>query len=415
MRTWSSMAKRSKFADPWSVESKLTDTLVAALTPAKGNRIRWDGGHPGFGCRVTSAGAKAFVFRYRNADKVDRTYTIGSPPAWTVAKAVDRYKALLRDVDQDGDPLADREGQRGAPTMADLADRYKREHATKLRPGSSKEYIAIIDKLILPELRSNTKVAAVRHIDVDRMHRKIMERAPYRANRTVAVLSKMLSLAVKWEWRSDNPARGIERASEHKRERYLSPQEIARLSDALNQHPERISANAIRLLLLTGARRGETLSARWDQFDLSAGVWVKSSHATKQAKTHRVPLSAPALALLSEMKAEAEPGAKYLFPSGDAHLTEIKKSWASLCKAANISGARVHDLRHSYASVLASAGLSLPIIGQLLGHTQPATTARYAHLLDDALRAATERAGAIIMGNDVSTAEVVPITSRRRA
>jgi integrase len=115
------------------------------------------------------------------------------------------------------------------------------------------------------------------------------------------------------------------------------------------------------------------------------------------------------------MKGEAELDGKYLFPSGNSHLTEIKKIWASVCTMANIKGARVHDLRHSYASVLASAGLSLPIIGQLLGHTQPATTARYAHLLDDALRAATERAGAIIMGNSMSTAKVVPISNRRRA
>ena len=194
-----------------------------------------------------------------------------------------------------------------------------------MRPGSSKEYIAIIDKLILPELRSNTKVAAVRHIDVDRMHRKIMERAPYRANRTIAVLSKMLSLAVNGSGAAIIRARGIERASEHKRERYLSPQEIARLSDALNQHPERISANAIRLLLLTGARRGETLSARWDQFDLSAGVWVKPSHATKQAKTHRIPLSAPALALLAEMKAEAELGCEVLVPIRQLALDRDKE------------------------------------------------------------------------------------------
>ena len=116
----------------------------------------------------------------------------------------------------------------------------------------------------------------------------------------------MMALAVKWEMRPDNPVKGIERAPEEKRERFLSPAEISRLSEALIAHSERTTANAVRLLLLTGARRGETLSATWDQFDLIGGVWTKPAATTKQKKERRIPLAAPALLLLSEMKAEAD-------------------------------------------------------------------------------------------------------------
>jgi integrase len=168
--------------------------------------------------------------------------------------------------------------------------------------------------------------------------------------------------------------------------------ELGRLTVALAELEDQDAANAIRLLLLTGARRGEVLAARWADFDLGTGVWVKPPSSTKQAKLHRVPLSAAAVALLRT------------FPLGDARLfptlsgRSLTRTWEILRKAADISDVRLHDLRHTYASVLASAGLSLPVIGALLGHATPTTTARYAHLFDDPLRAATERASAIIIG-----------------
>ena len=265
----------------------------------------------------------------------------------------------------------------------------------------------------------------MRSQDLEALHRKIAATAPYAANRTVAVLSKMFALAIKWEMRADNPAKGIERAPEHRRERFLSPAEIARLSDVLAVHPERVSANVVRLLMLTGARRGETLSAEWNQFDLSAGVWVKPSAATKSGKLHRIPLSAPARELLVGMKAESDtenerrarhglPPIPFVFPGSEGKpLGDIKHFWASVARKAEIEGVRVHDLRHTHAAILASLGLSLPIIGALLGHTQMATTQRYAHLMDDPLRAATERVGAIVTGANRVGGEVVPIASGR--
>src|SRR5205823_5777431 len=163
------------------------------------------------------------------------------------------------------------------------------------------------------------------------------------------------------------------------RNRYLAGDELRRLTDALATHPNQDAANAIRLLLLTGARRGEVLGASWDQFELKEGVWTKPSSHTKQKREHRVPLSAPTRQLLAEMRAKAEQRSEetgrlpspYVFPArtGGGPMVEIKTAWTALCKAAGLDGVRLHDLRHTYASVLASAGLSLPVIGALLGHT----------------------------------------------
>ena len=425
---------------------KLTDSVVKAMNkPEAGNQITYDEDVKGFGLRVTSAGAKAFVLNYRAGGR-ERRITIGSYPDWSVLAARDHAKGLKRQIDNGEDPMADRHADRAAPTIDSLADRFVAEHLSKRRGGTDRAYQSLLKLYIRPQL-GKLKVADLRHSDVEKLHRDVVKRGPYQANRTIAVLSKMLALAVKWEMRTDNPVKGIERAPEEKRERFLTPAEIGRLAEVLATHRERSSCNAIRLLLLTGARKGEMLAARWAEFDLAAGVWVKPSAHTKQKKDHRVPLSAPARSLLAEMRAEADieikrgGTAEFLFPSFDAakHLTEIKRVWLAVCVAAGLAErvpqtdakgkvvtsakgepvmvwqatVRVHDLRHTYASILASSGLSLPVIGALLGHTQPGTTQRYAHLMDDPLRAATERVGAVFVGAGKAGADVVAIGGRR--
>lgn len=428
--------------------SKLTDKAVRDLeAPASGNKVHYDADVKGFGCRVTSAGARAFILNYRIGGR-ERRITIGSFPDWGTGGARDKAKELKRQVDNGGDPMGERHEERAAPTVNDLADRFEAEHLSKRRAATATDYRGILKGHIRPRI-GRIKVADLRHADVEKLHREIAATAPYRANRAVAVLSKMLSLAVKWEMRSDNPAKGIEREPEQKRERFLTPAEIARLGEVLATHPERTSCNAIRLLLLTGARKGEMLSSTWAQFDLDRGVWTKPAASTKQAKDHRVPLSAAARAILVEMHADADAGCPYVFPGkvtldakgGKAWqpLTEIKRAWLAVCVKAGLAEqvqqqdaagkpvrgndgkpcmvwqatVRVHDLRHSYASILASSGLSLPIIGALLGHTQAATTNRYAHLLDDPLRAATERVGAVVTGAGKAGADVVQMAGRR--
>jgi integrase len=402
-------AKSSKSVDG----GRLTDALVRSLpAPERGAKKYYDAGPDrmrGFGVRVTASGARSFILNY-TVFGIERTMTIGAYPAWKVATARREAERLRQEIDRGIDPLGEKRAAREAPTVNELADRYLAEHAKKKR--TEKGDRAMIRIHVRPRL-GNRKVAAIGFGDVDRLHREISKSAPYQANRVLALLSKMFSLAIRWEMRADSPARGVERNPEERRYRYLSGDELQRLTEALAAHPSQSAANAVRLLLLTGARRGEVLSATWDQFDLAAGIWTKPSSHTKQKREHRVPLSAPARQLLAEIRNGSK--SEYVFPGRDGvgPMTEIKKSWASLCRAAGIDGVRLHDLRHTYASVLASAGLSLPVIGALLGHTQPGTTARYAHLFDDPLRAATERAAAIVTGKG-DGGEVVSIERGRR-
>lgn len=387
----------------------LTDSLIKALpAPATGNRITYDEKVKGFGVRITAAGTRAFILNYRTRSGRERRFTIGSFPDWKVAAARNEASELKKRVDRGEDPMAEVEADRDAKTMADLSKRFRDEHLPKKRAATKRDYEAMIDNEILPALK-HIKVAEVTFSDVDDLHRKITKRGtPYRANRVVAVLSKMFSLAIQWKWRPDNPAKGIERNGEVKRSRYLSAAEIKRLSAALSEHEDQQAANIIRLLLLTGARRGEVQGARWADIDLDGSVWTKPGATTKQKAEHRVPLSSAAVELLTEIRAAAKAKAEkdkaemspYVFPGrgGEAHRVEIKGDWADICTAAALTSVRMHDLRHTYASVLASSGASLPLIGALLGHTQPATTHRYAHLLDDPLRAATERVSDAIAG-----------------
>ncbi len=390
---------------------KLSAARVKALAPPEsGNRIYYDGTGEGavrgFGLRITAAGARAFILTYRIRGR-QRRYTIGDWPSWTVVAARDEAKRLKREISLGRDPMGDKDAERGAPTVADLCDRYVEQHLPKKRPTSRRDDHAMIDKIVKPKL-GNLKVAAVRHADIDGLHRSL-KATPYRANRVISMLSKLMNLAVKWDLRTDNPVRGIEKYPEERRERYLSTFEIARLTNALAAHSNQTAANAIRFLMLTGARRGEVLRATWSQFNIEDGVWTKPSSHTKQKKEHRIPLSAPALELLVKIKERSDGEFVFAGKAPDQPLKDLKSSWASICKAAELEGVRVHDLRHTYASILASAGLSLLIIGRLLGHTQPGTTSRYAHLADDPLREATERVGAVVTSAGDSGAQIVPI------
>jgi integrase len=327
-----------------------------------------------------------------------------------VAAAREEAKRLKREIDGGADPVGAYQDSRAAPTIADLCTRFERDYIPRKRPSTQRVYRQQIAADILPAL-GKAKVAAVSHSDIDSFHHKLTSRAPTHANRTLAVLSKMFSLAVRWGWRTDNPCRGIERNQEEKRHRYLSAAELTRLSEVLAKLDDVSAANAVRLLLLTGARRGELLSARWDDIDIYAGVWVKPGATTKQKTQHRIPLSEAACRLLTEMQEQAD--TEWLFPArGGGHRAHINSAWDMLRKAAGIPDARLHDLRHTYATALASSGLGLPVIGALLGHTTAQTTLRYSHLMDDPLRAATERASAVLSGN--APAEILPLTKRGR-
>jgi integrase len=367
--------------------AKLTDKMIKGLaSPDSGYEIHWDDQLKGLGVRVNADGSKSFVFNYRNKGGRLRRYTIGAVPTYTATLAREAAMKLRHQVNEGGDPVAEKRDARLEPTMADLCQRYLAEYAPTKRASSAASDEMAIRLYILPALKAK-KIVEVSFDDVSKLHRKIGKQHPIRANRVASLLSKMFNLSKRWyqrtlptgervRLRSDNPAKGVGRNPETKRKRYLKQDELVRLVKALAEHRDEQAANIVRLLLLTGARSGEVLGARWDQFDLTAGVWVKPGATTKQKTEHEVPLSAAARQLLSDIRAERAPGAEYVFPgrAGVGHRVDLKKPWPAICKAADITGLRVHDLRHSYASMLVSGGQSLETVGALLGHTQPSTT-----------------------------------------
>ena len=395
---------------------RLTDAIVRRLPlPQQGKAITIDADVPGFGARVTANGARSFILRYTTRAGRERTFTIGGASVWRTTDARDKARELRREIEDGGDPLGDIEDERAAPTVVDLIERFRSEHLPKKRPRTASEYGYLLQLHIEPHFGQHTKVADVRFEDVDALHRKITKSgSPYAANRTIALLSKMFGLAIKWRMRETNPVKGIERNREYHRRRYLSGKELIRLTEALAKHPDKKAADAIRLLLLTGARRGEVLGMRWE--DVEDGTWSKPPSSTKQKEHHQVPLSAPALQLLSNIRKRQRPRAPFVFPGDGAtgHRVELKKNWALITKAASIEGLRIHDLRHSYASQLVSGGASLPLIGALLGHSNPITTSRYAHLFNDPLRKAAEQVGAVIAAAGKPVKSVLKLKRRGR-
>jgi integrase len=216
----------------------------------------------------------------------------------------------------------------------------------------------------------------------------------------------MFALAVRWGMCEANPCKGIEKNKEYHRRRYLKFDELTALLKALAAYSDQRIADVFRLLLMTGARRGEVLSMRWADLELGnapdTAIWSKPPASTKQKEQHEVPLSGPARQLLMEARqrqaANRRTLPEFVFNgSGQkGHVVEVKRAWRSICKVAGITNLRIHDLRHSFASQAISDGASLPLVGALLGHFNPSTTQRYAHMLTDPQRRTVENVGAVI-------------------
>jgi integrase len=391
------------------LRKKITESLIKTLKPPeRGNRIVYDTEIPGHGVRITANHAVSFILEYSLRGR-QRRYTIGPWPALTATAAREKAQQLRTAIANKGiDPLAEREELRSAPTVADLADRYIEDYARPNKAESSLyQDLSLLSQRIRPEL-GKIRVTDLVRDDIERLQQKLRD-TPYRANRVLSLLSKMFALAVEWKLRPDNPCQKVQRYPEQKREAWLRIEDIERLNATLDLHSDRRAASAIKLLLLTGARRGELLKARWSEFDLDRGVWTKPSLHTKQKKTEFLPLSSAALALLKVMKQEA--AGEFLFPGKDgAPLKQIDWSWIAVRRAAGITDTRLHDLRHTYASHLVTKGVSLHVVGRLLGHTKVETTMRYAHIADEALRAATGQFGAIVEKFEPGEpADVIPL------
>jgi integrase len=386
----------------------------AVRQPETGELKLWDQELRGFGLRIRAGGTKSYILQYRNAEGRTRRLTVGLCGRLTPEEARRMARQLLAAVERGEDPTQDLQDNRRAPTVAEFAVQYMELHARpKKKPRSVEKDEAILRLYILPALASR-KLAAVTAADVARLHRDLGAH-PVQANRVVALLSKMCSLAEVWEMRprGSNPCRGLRRYAERRRERFLSYSEFSRLGEVLavieaegREAPAAILA--IRLLALTGARRDEILTLRWDFVDLERGV-LRLPDSKTGAKI--IPLGAAAAQLLA-----AAPRMKdnpYVCPGrrSGGRLVGLQDPWQRIRERASLPGVRLHDLRHSWASTGAAGGLGLPIIGKILGHLHPITTHRYTHFCDDPLRAAADRvAGEIDSAmRGGPRAEVIPL------
>lgn len=380
----------------------LTVRRIAELEARQSRYVEYDLAVPGFGVRVTERGAKSYVLRYRTKTGRDRWATFGSIDKLTLDKARDlarRYHGVLA---EGSDPLRRVDLAREAPTVGTVADRFLREYVPRLKPATRRNYKLAIERTIRPRLGAMA-IADVTRTDVVRLHHA-RQATPVQANRELAALSKLMTWSEEQGYRElrSNPCFRVKKYTEHARKRYLTPAEIARLGAALRvaekwHRMSPIALTAIRLLFLTGARVSEILMLRWREVDLERGE-LRLADSKTGRKT--ILLNAPALELLKKWPKHGT--SPYLFPGEGRgpkkgqHRVNLTDAWAWIRQRARLADVHLHDLRHSFASIAVSSGQTLPTIGALLGHTQAATTQRYAHLMDDPLRAASEATGARI-------------------
>lgn len=447
------------------MRAKLTKRTVDALTPPAAGRLYvYDTELPGFGLAVTPAGVRTFFAQYRTAGGrrgAARRVALGRYGPLTVDQGRAAAAGLLARAELGEDPAAERAADKQAPTVAELVESYLVMIRAKRKPATAAEYARQLARDVVPVL-GKQRVAEVTGADVSALHLAMHDR-PYLANRVLALLGGFFAWAEAHGHRAEgtNPTRRVEPYPEHARERFLSADELGRLGAALAT-AERVGlppapgkrrkapadpakarhrpkgadvptpANpfavaCLRFLLLTGWREAEARELRWDAVDLGRGFAQLAD--TKTGRSAR-PLGAPALQLLAELPRYANARGvpcPYVFPAPtlDRPLATLTRLWDAVRHAAGLGDVRLHDLRHTAASVGAAGGLSLPLIGALLGHKRASTTQRYAHLADDPRRVAADRvAGEIAAaltpaasapGDAVRVVPVVPIASRRPA
>jgi integrase len=418
----------------------ITKRRVNALIPTNREYFVWDRDLKGFGLRVRPTGEKSYVVKYRpggGRKAPTRRVTLGRVGTITPDEARKLAKMTLGSVAHGLDPAAVKAAERDAPTLKELANVFLSQHVeVKRKPATASHYRDILQRIVLPELgtRQGEKITTA---DLARLHVR-MKKRPYQANRMLAVVGSLYAFAGKRKLVPGgfNPVRGIDKYPEKGRERFLSGQELARLGGVIREAetigiPWQVDATkptakhvpkeknrrtligkhaaaAIRLLIFTGARLREILHLRWENVDLERGLLaLPDSKTGKKA----IVLNAPAMTVLAGLP---HVGA-YVIAGQDAGTrkekprADLNKPWRSVAKRAGLAGLRIHDLRHTHASFAAGAGLSLPIIGKLLGHARPSTTQRYAHLDNDPLRRASEQ-----IGVRLATALGEPPKRRRR-
>jgi integrase len=391
------------------------ETVAATMTEHKverPNKTRYffDDDLKGFGFYVTTTGRGTWFAEARPiAGGSKKRRTLGKVGVLKPHEAREAARKVISNAALGKDLAQDKANERASPTVAELVTEYI---ASKAMKESSREFYRItLRKHIAPHL-GTMKAVAVSFPDVQRAHDKMSKKARYSANRAVALLSAAFVWGgkrglVPW---GHNPASKIERNKEQARERYLTVDEMAALGDALREAettgiPHKVSQSkhapkeknrtiygphvtgAIRLLMLTGCRLREILNLRWSEYDSARGLLLLPDSKTGK-KT--VVLSSAAQAELDSLPRVGRfvIAGRNAGTADEKPRTDIKKPWAAICGRAGIEDVHIHDLRHTFASIGAGDGMSLPVIGKLLGHADSATTQRYAHLHVDPTRAA---------------------------
>jgi len=378
-------------------QKRINKTTVELAGP--GSQV-WDSEVPGFGLRVSSGGARSFVFQYRTRSGEQGKITIGRFPAMTVEEARKIARQHRVAVDMGGNPSQDRRSLREEMSMRQLAAFYCDDYAksANLRPRTAKDARRLLERFCVPSIGSR-KVRDITPNDIRAIHSKAMREAgASQANRLRATLSKMFSIAIDQGMRSDNPCKTVKQYPQDQRWDYLTADHVRRLLAACDASPNQSAAAAVRMLLFTGARVQETLKAEWAHIDLEAGVWTKPSHHTKTKILHRVCLPDPCVVMLRQMRAE-DPNGRFVFPgrNPEAPRQDLKRPWTALLEAAGLPHYRLHDLRRTTASFMISSGSDIMTVGRSLGHTQASTTLRYARVFDGVQREGINRAVASML------------------
>lgn len=370
---------------------KITARLIDAIDPEDKDVIIRDSELKGFLCKITPKGKKVYMLYYRTRDGRERKPAIGIHGHITCYQARDMALKWLGEIASGNDPSFERQSLKVDLNITELSERYLLEYAEQHKKARSVEHDKfLLTNHLLPEL-GKIKLKILTANDIERFHRK-KKNIAITANRCLAVMSKMLNLAEKWGLRSDagSLCKHIDKYPENKRERFLSAEEIARLSSVLKDlsYADTESSSvlaAIKLLLLTGCRLSEILTLKWGYVDL-----IHHRINLVDSKTGKKTIYISPIVVELLVRIEKKEGNPYIITGNveGKHLVNLQKPWRRIRKIAGLDDVRIHDLRHSFASVGAASGLSLPIIGALLGHSQVQTTARYAHLIGDPLKEA---------------------------
>ena len=374
----------------------ISNRMAAALEVDR-DTVFWDRQLQGFGIRAYPGGGKVYVAQARGP-KGPKRVTVGRHGVINADEARRRAGLVIARVKAGEDPVPEPMAPMPAkgPTVAELAKRYLEQHvAVRCKPKTLKTARSVVERHIVPAL-GTLPLSAVERSHVLELHQRLSD-TPTTANAVVKKLSHMYKLAEGWGLVAGgvNPCRSVAKYPLHRCERFLTDAEFERLGRALDEAEVKGGASAgaiaaIRLLMLTGCRKSEILTLRWQDVDLVAG---ELTLADAKTGPRAVPLAPSAVGLLAGLA--REPGSPWVIPGHKpgAHMCDIDSAWRTVRARAKLDDVRLHDLRHSYASRALALGEPLPMIGKLLGHSQIETTARYAHLARDSVHEAAVEIG----------------------